>query len=76
MHRRESADDGMIADLNMAGQRPVIGENDRIADVAIVRDVAVGEKVSAVAHSCFALAVVLRLTVQNSRNVLPSPISR
>ena len=56
MHRGESADDRVIADLHMAGKRAVVGENDLVADGAIVRDVAVGEEIATVADACFALA--------------------
>ena len=51
MHRREPADDRVIADLDMAGERAVVGKDHVVADHAVVRDVAVGEEVSAAADA-------------------------
>ena len=48
MDRRQAADDRVIAYLDMTSERPVVRENDRVADRAIVPDVGVGEKISAV----------------------------
>ena len=66
----------LIADLHMPGERAVVRKNDVVPNRAIVPDVAVGEKISAVADARFALLAVLRFTVTNSRNVFSSPISR
>ena len=44
----ETTNDRMIADLDVAGQGSVIGKHDRVANLAIVADVAVGKKISAV----------------------------
>ena len=51
--RGESADHGMVADLHVSGQGAVVGEDDAIADDAVVRDVRVGEKVSPAADDRF-----------------------
>ena len=49
MHRRQAADHRVVADLDVPGQRAVVGKNHVVAHDAIVRDVAVGEEVAAVA---------------------------
>ena len=51
MHGGEPADDGVVADLDMAGEGAVVGEDDVVADDAVVRDVAVGEEISAAADA-------------------------
>ena len=56
MDRGQSTHDRVVADLHMAGERSVVRKNDFIADGAIVPDVAVGEKISAVADACFSFA--------------------
>ena len=47
----------MIVDPNVAGQRAVVGKDNRISHNAIVPDVAIGEKISAVGNLCLAIAV-------------------
>ena len=44
MHGGAAAQNGEIADLAMAGQHHVVGENDALADAAIMRDVGVGQE--------------------------------
>ena len=39
-----AAENGEIADLAMAGQHHVVGEDDALADAAIMRDMGVGEE--------------------------------
>ena len=53
MHGSKSAHDRVIANLNVARQSAVIGKNDVIADIAIVSDMTVGEKISASCRSAF-----------------------
>ena len=47
--RRAAADDRVVADGAMARKHDVVGEDDAVADAAIVADVAVGEEGAAVA---------------------------
>src|SRR5207253_2453289 len=56
MHRSEPAHDSVITDFNMTSQSSIIREHNRVADCAIMTDVTIGEKISAVAHPCFAVA--------------------
>ncbi len=56
MDRGQAAHDRVVADLDVPGQGSVVGKNDRVADRAIVADVAVGEKISAIADARFARA--------------------
>ncbi len=49
MDRREPADDRVIAHFHMPGERAVVGKNDVVPDDAVVRDVRVGEEISAAA---------------------------
>ena len=56
MDRGQSAHDRVIANLDVPGERAVVRKNDRIAHGAIVADVAVSEKISAIADACFAVA--------------------
>ena len=46
----------MISDLHVPAQGAVVGENNVIADGAVVSDMTVSEKISAIADSCFAFA--------------------
>ena len=40
----ESGNDGVVIDLDMAGESAVVGEDDVVADLAVVGDVGVGEE--------------------------------
>ena len=51
MHCGKAAHDRVIAYLHMAGQRPVIREDNGVAHRAIVTDVTVSEKISAIADA-------------------------
>src|SRR6266699_3221820 len=55
-HGSESAHDRVIAHLNMPGESAIVREHHRIADCAIVADVTVSEKISAIANARFAIA--------------------
>ena len=56
MHRGQPAHDGVIADLHMPGERSVIRKNYPVAHVAIVTDVAVSQKIPAIADARFSFA--------------------
>src|SRR5205823_13100891 len=56
MHSGEAAHDGMISYLTMAAQRAVIRKDTAVAHGAIMTDMTVSEKVSAIADSRFAFA--------------------
>lgn len=43
MNSGEPRDDRVVSDLNVAGEGPIVGKDDFIPDLAIVRDVRVGE---------------------------------
>ena len=51
MHCRQSADDRVIADLDVTGECSVVRENHLVANCAVVPDVRVGEEVSAAADA-------------------------
>ena len=53
MDRGESADHGVVADLDVSGQRAVVREDHLVANDAVVRDVGVSEEVAAAADDCF-----------------------
>jgi len=54
MHGGEPAHHRVISHLNMTSQSAVVGENDVIADRAIVPNMAVSEKIAAIADARFA----------------------
>src|SRR5262249_11327864 len=56
MYGRKAAHYRVVSHLNVTGQCAVIGENDMVAHAAIVADMAVGEKISAIADPGFAFA--------------------
>ena len=56
MDRCEAAHHGMVSHLDVAAQCTVVGKNDAISHGAIMPDVTVSEKVSAIADSRFAFA--------------------
>ena len=57
VHGRESADDGVVADGHMAGEGGHVGHDDVAAELAVVRDVAVGYLI----FTCLFSGRVLRL---------------
>jgi len=68
--------DGVIANPQMTRQSSVIRNTTESADLAIVTDVTIGEKIPRLPTRVCRRLFVLRLTVQNSRKVFPSPIPR
>jgi hypothetical protein len=56
MYGCEAAHYRVVSDLNVAGQCAVVGENDMVANSAIVPNMTVSEKISGVADPRFALA--------------------
>jgi hypothetical protein len=55
MHGGQAAHHRVVAYLDMAGQRSIIRKDNLISDLAIMSDMTVGEKVSAMANGGFAL---------------------
>jgi hypothetical protein len=55
MHGAESADDDVILDHDVPGERAVVGEDDMIPDDAVVRDVDVAEEVVVAADDRFVI---------------------
>ncbi len=51
MHESESAEDRVVPDAHMAGERSVICHDDVVPDLAIVGDVDVGHDPIVAAHS-------------------------
>jgi hypothetical protein len=56
MDRGQAAHDRVVANLDMSGECPVVRKNDCVPNHAIVSDMAVSEKVSAIADAGFARA--------------------
>src|SRR5690606_6861387 len=50
MHRREAADDHIVAHFAVPGERSGIGERHIVPDDAVMRDMAVGHEHAVVAH--------------------------
>ena len=78
MHRSEPAHDGVIANLNMTSQSSIVREHNRVADCAIMTDVTIGEKISAVAHTRLAVvrcAAINRAKLTKSISVANFQIS-
>ncbi len=77
MHAAQAADDRVVFDDNVTREGAVVREDDMVAHDAIVGDMRVGEKVAMAADDAVLVpGKVPRLTVQNSRKLLWSPISR
>ena len=56
MYGREASHYRVVSNLNVSSQCAVVGENDVVADAAVVPDMTVCEKISAVADPRFAFA--------------------
>ena len=56
MHGGEPAHHSMISDLHVTAQCAVVGKNNLVSDGAIMSDVTVTEKISAIADARFAFA--------------------
>src|SRR5579864_3552224 len=56
MNGGQAAHDRVVANLHMAGERSVVGENNFISNGAIMTDVAVGQKIPAATDASFTIA--------------------
>jgi len=66
MDRGQTAHDRVVTDLDVPGESSVIGKYDRVADLAVMTDMAVSEKISAVADILPAMEKFLQV----SKNML------
>ena len=71
VHRRQPSEDRMIPHLHMPSQRPVVREDHATADDAVMRDVAVSEKIPTIADA----RVAARLSAAIDRHKLAEAIA-